>query len=129
MIPNSISSMVYGMKHPSMWTIPIWGIATLGLLTMPQYDRYYAGMAFASCACLVFCGAMPLVRNESNLLHNILGIAACVTSQLWCVFAGEWYVPFVLWAEYLLMLPFMEGKWCFWAEVMCLFVVVVTLML
>lgn len=38
------------------------------------------GLGFATMASLVFCGAMPLIKNDKNTLHNIFGVSAGVLS-------------------------------------------------
>lgn len=49
-IPDSISALVYKMRHPWLWTLGMWAVAFLGCFTMIPYNESYAGVAFASCA-------------------------------------------------------------------------------
>jgi len=86
-LPESISSMVYNLPKPWqwVWTVWMWAVtftmAPAFIEAMPDTFRF---LAFLTIACLLFVGAMPLVKNERNTLHNALGIAAGVFSQV-CV--------------------------------------------
>jgi len=123
-IPDSISALVYGMKHDIWWILGVWAVAGCGLATMIPHSSTYAGIAFASCFCLALVGAMPLVKGEHNTLHNIFGIAACLLSQLWVFLVGNRIHLFFLWTLYLIVLLLLlinnkETKWCFFAEIWC----------
>lgn len=86
-LPESISSLVYNLPKPWQWVWIVWmwavtfTMAPAFIEAMPDNFRF---LAFLTIACLLFVGAMPLVKNERNTFHNILGIAAGVFSQV-CV--------------------------------------------
>ena len=71
-IPDSISALVYGMKHSIFWTLGVWTFAALGLVFMLPYDENYASVAFLSCACIVIVGAMPLIKKEANNTNPVI---------------------------------------------------------
>lgn len=131
-IPDSISALVYKMRHPWLWTLGMWAVAFFGCWTMIPYNESYAGVAFASCACIAFVGAMPLIPGEHNTLHNIIGIIGCLLSQLWVALAGDWQVLFLWWWAFVIILLAMVKyglgwKWCLVAEMWCLLAVVFVL--
>jgi hypothetical protein len=78
---------------------------------------------------MMFVGAMPLVRNESNKAHNVLGISAGIFSQI-CVaiLDPDWLFS---WALFIFLMgsvyiqpqgwlgKAMKGKGIFVAEVAC----------
>lgn len=103
-IPDSISAMVYSMKHPYLWTLMVWTIAAVGYVLMAATSESLIPLAFATCVCITFVGCMPLIKGEHNTLHWVFGIAGCVLSQLWCILAAG-FAPVLLW-------------WCLWCVVM-----------
>ena len=128
MIPESISSLVYNLKYPIIWTLGIWILSLVGFITMVDYNETYSGVAFASCTFLTFVGAIPLIKHEKNILHYIFGILACVTSQLWVLLVGDWITLLVLWVMYGLWIIITKDKnWCFLAEIWCLINIILTL--
>ena len=134
-IPDSISAMVYTMRHPHMWTLMVWAIAAIGYWLMCSASEDYVPLAFVSMACIGFVGAMPLIKNDSNTLHWVCGIGGCVLSQVWCVVtAMAKPLPAVgllvtAWAVYGVVMVCARGrKWCFWLEVWCMAMVVMVAM-
>lgn len=128
MIPESISSLVYNLKYPIIWTLGIWILALIGFLTMVDFNETYSGIAFASCAFLTFVGAMPLIKYEKNTLHYVFGILTCIFSQLWVLLAGDWITLLVLWIMYGIWMIITKGnKWCFLAEIWCLLNIIIAL--
>ena len=132
-IPDSISALVYGMKHSIFWTLGVWTFAALGLVFMLPYDENYASVAFLSCDCIVIVGAMPLIKKEANTLHNIFGIVGCLLSQLWTAIAGDISFLYQWWVLYPLLLIALflfgyERKWCFFAEIWCAVSIIYTLL-
>lgn len=105
-IPVSISSLVYTLPKNQqwMWIVWMWGVSLL--LTPPLLDALgdYSLIGFLTIGCLIFCGAMPLVRNESNTLHNVFGITAGVLSQIDVALINAWWL-----LSWLIMLPFVFG--------------------
>ena len=133
-IPESISAMVYSMKHPALWTLMVWAIAAVGYWLMATVGN--VPVAFLYLASIVFVGAMPLIKGKHNTLHWICGITGCAASQLWCVLTcvtTEGYMPVVaawicVWALYAaIMLCARFRHWCFWMEVWCMASVVIVL--
>lgn len=105
-IPVSISSMVYSLPKSMqwLWTAWIWAVSlTLAPSLLDALGRY-SFLGFLTVACLLFCGAMPLVKHEKNTLHNVFGVAAGILSQACVVVISPWWL--LLW---LLMLPFIIG--------------------
>lgn len=118
-VPDSISAMVYQMKRPWLWTV-VMELLTFGMLMlMTDYNDTYAGVAFASCACIGFVGVMPLVKHEENKAHYILAIIGGVLSQIWCLLVTLPHVHQLLiwWVFYVMYLPFIGRKWCLFAEI------------
>ena len=86
-VPESISAMVYSLPKSKqwIWTIYIWTIAcTVGPYMIQALNENVEGLGFATMASLAFCGAMPLIKNDKNTLHNIFGVSAGILSQI-CV--------------------------------------------
>lgn len=119
-IPDSISAMVYDMKYPWMWIIMIWTLTFIGLfIMMPSI------VAFLSCACLGFVGAMPLIKNEKNTAHYVLAIIAGVLSQIWVLLVN--YKALFIWVLFLLLMciPNLRPKWCLIVEIICLLAIII----
>ena len=124
-IPDSISAMVYDMRHPALWTIMMWVVAMLGIVGMLPVNEQWAWVAFLACSCIIFVGAIPLIKEERNTLHNILGISAGVISQLWivlCNISSPSAISSLVswWIVYVVLLPVMGRKWCLWVELWCM---------
>ncbi len=86
-LPISISSMVYDLPRRSQWLWTVWVWAATYTLTPALFDimpEDYGAVAHGFATAILFTGAMPLVRDEKNTAHNVLGITAGVFSQL-CV--------------------------------------------
>lgn len=124
-IPESISALVFHIKHKWLWTIGVELCVFILMPLMTGYDDTYAGVAFLSCASIGFVGVMPLFIRETNKAHNILAAAGAVLSQLWCCLVGDWVVMLHWWVLYLLLLGLMwicrcQRYWCLVAEGWCL---------
>lgn len=115
-IPESISAMVYSMKHPALWTLMVWAIAAVGYWLMAGVLGRYIPLAFAVLACMVFVGAMPLLRHEENTKHYIFAAVGGVLSQLWCILvAGFWWIFLWWWLWCVVMIVLLYfGKARFW---------------
>ncbi len=131
-IPESISAMVYSMKHPALWTLMVWAIAAVGYWLMCRDGDGYVPIAFLYLACIAFVGCMPLIKGEHNTLHWICGITGCAASQVWCVLmaitkplppVGIWVTAWALFG--IIMLCARLRHWCFWLEVWCMVMVVI----
>lgn len=131
-LPDSVSAMVYVMPKAGryLWTVWIWAVT---LLLCPALfetiGEDFGILAHCFATSMMFVGAMPLVRNESNKAHNVLGIAAGVFSQIcvaiidpnwlfsWALFIflmGSVYVQPQGWLG-----KAMKGKGIFVAEMSC----------
>ena len=126
-IPDSISAMVYSMRHPYLWTLMVWAIAVVGYLLMCMTSKDYVPVAFTYLACISFVGCMPLISGEHNTMHWAFGITGCAASQLWCLLVAmdnSWQVVEIwvtAWVLYgIIMLCAFFKHWCFWMEVWCM---------
>jgi len=102
-IPVSMSSLCYTFKGAWRWLWSLWIWTTMFLLAfdlIPAMPENCQVFAFATCACLLFVGAMPLFNIEKNTAHNVFGIGAGVFSQV-CVMI---MAPQVLWG-WIVLLP------------------------
>lgn len=102
-IPVSMSSLCYTFKGAWRWLWSLWIWTTMILLAfdlIPAMPENCQAFAFATCACLLFVGAMPLFNIEKNTAHNVFGIGAGVFSQV-CVMI---MAPQVLWG-WIVLLP------------------------
>lgn len=102
-IPVSMSSLCYTFKGGWRWLWSLWIWTTMILLAfdlIPAMPENCQVFAFATCACLLFVGAMPLFNIEKNTAHNVFGIGAGVFSQV-CVMI---MAPQVLWG-WIVLLP------------------------
>ena len=115
-IPDSISALSkeYGIK----WTIWMWMSAFVGACVLTS--QAYGWLAFVACVCLAIVGCMPLIPGKHNTIHNIIGVLSCVLSQTWVAIAGIWWILLIWWILYLLLLPIVKSKWCFFAEIWCI---------
>ena len=124
-IPDSISALVYHMKHPWLWTIMIELSVFILLPLMCGFSDTYSIIAFSSCACMGFVGVMPLFIKETKVAHYFFAILGALLSQLWCVLVGNWLVILGWWALYLVFLGILAitgyaDKWCLFAELWCI---------
>lgn len=118
-LPESISGLVYDLpaKQQWLWSVWVWSMAfTVGI---PLIDRMNGSMfqflAFFTMVSLIFCGAVPLVRNERNTVHYGLAIVAGVSSQL-CVVLIEplWLLVLPALVSLLTMTIFIDKPWAAW---------------
>ena len=78
-------------------------------------------LAFMTGVCIGFVGAMPLMEDCDNVLHNAVGLLACLLSQVWLfTTAVPWWVVVLCWLAYVLLLPLIRSKWCLVAELLCI---------
>ena len=124
-IPDSISAMVYTMRHPVLWTLMVWAIAAIGYWLMCSASEDYVPLAFVSMACIGFVGAMPLIKNDNNTLHWVCGIGGCVLSQIWCILVTGLTPVVAWWWAYSVLLTILlctehARQWCFWMELWCM---------
>ena len=98
-LPDSISSLVYLLpdgKWRWLWTVWIWAATyTLTPALFELMPESLGAVAHAFATSMLFTGAMPLVKRESNRTHNILAISAGVFSQMCVVIICPWWL--LLW--------------------------------
>lgn len=131
-LPDSISSMVYQMRHPSVWTIMVWAVAgvALPLMLHVSFTWLMELTAFLCCGLGFMVGCVPLIKDEENRMHYVLSVAVAVLSQAW-VIEGTWDTDveqprFLMlaaivfaWFNYVFLLPLWGRKWCLVAEILC----------
>ena len=130
-MPDSISALVFVFKYKWLWTVWIWAVSLLTLI--PAIDRLsqigMEALGFGSLACLVFCGAMPLVDKENTTMHWVFGVSGCWLSQGCVRFIDyNWMSAWMLFV-FLYLSSYiqpegwlgkaMKGKGVFVAEVVC----------
>ncbi len=87
-LPDSISALVYELPRPGQWLWIVWMWAVSLLTCIPLISAMpddWRILAFATLACLMLCGAMPISDSHVNRrAHNVFGILGGVLSQV-CV--------------------------------------------
>lgn len=105
-LPESVSAMVYDLPYAWrwLWTLWVW-VATYLLMPslMEALPERWQAVGFLFGASMIFVGGVPLIRDERNTAHNMLGIAAGGLSQL-CV----WLIS-PCWIPVWLVMPFLWG--------------------
>lgn len=95
-IPESISAIVFTMKHPWLWSVWLWAstltLAPSLLNALPEKWQFFGFLALAS---LLFTGVFPLIDKEHKRWHYILSITAGVLLQLCVLFICQWWL--ILW--------------------------------
>lgn len=110
-LPESISAMVYVLPKQEQWLWTLWIWAITLLLAPTLFDTIgedFGAVAHCFATSMMFVGAMPLIRNETNKAHNALGIAAGIFSQVCVVIINPWWL--MTWFV-LLIIPFCDRKW------------------
>ena len=107
-LPDSVSSMVYLLPKTGQWIWIVWMwmvsllLAPAMIEAMPDSLRF---IAFLTVASLMFCGAMPVVKDKKNTAHNILGVSAGILSQVCVLFICPWWL-----LAWLLMVALLFGS-------------------
>lgn len=131
-LPDSVSSMVYHFPATGkyLWTIWLWAITLLICpMLFKTIGENFGPIAHCFATSMMFTGAMPLVKGESNKAHNVLGISAGIFSQI-CValidinFLSMWMLwIFVMGSTYVQPQGWLgksvKGKGIFVAEAIC----------
>lgn len=125
-IPESISALVWQMKHKWIWTVGMVLVSivmmALMLETSRGYGSLYETISFLSCSCIAFVGAMPLFLKETNKAHYTLAIIGSLLSQVWCLMIVSEskcsLLEYILWwvLGAMIMLDF-KKYWCLIAEI------------
>ena len=92
-VPDSISSMVYELKHKWVWSVWLCAVS-LTLMpvlidTLPDYVRF---VGFLTICCLLGCCITPLIRKELQGVHNMLAIMAGLLSQICVILICPWWM-------------------------------------
>lgn len=107
-LPHSISAIVYDFSRGWQWCWTVW-LSLLAITIAPGLieatPEPFKFLAFATCACLLFTAAVPLVRGTRNTAHAVLAYAAGILSQI-CVaidspfwlLAWAGFATFIIWA-------------------------------
>jgi len=95
-LPDSISALVYELPRgwQWLWIVWIWSVSLLTCIplvsAMPDDWRI---LAFATLACLMLCGAMPISDSHVNhRAHNVFGILGGILSQACVLPIGPWWL-------------------------------------
>ena len=111
-LPHSISAMVYSLPEGGwryLWTIWVWAITLLlAPALFETIDEDFGVVAHCFATSLMFVGAMPLVKDDSNKSHEVMAILAGVFSQACVGIICPWW--FLLWIAFA-VIPFMDRKW------------------
>lgn len=88
-IPESISQVVYGIRHPWVWTLMVWAVAGAAMPLMLEVSGawWMELTAFVCCGLGFAVGCVPLVCGEENRAHYVLAVAVGVLSQAWVLTA------------------------------------------
>lgn len=106
-LPDSISALVYSLpfKGQWFWTLWLWAVSlTAGIPLLDIFPESWLFLAFMMLACIWFVAAMPIIWEEHKNAHNILGISACVLSQVCVAVVSPWcLMTWLIW-------PFLMGS-------------------
>ena len=119
-IPDSVSAMVYTLPSSwrHLWTIWMWAVSMLLVPSLMASLGTWQFIGFLWCASMAFCGALPLVKTEPNIAHNIFGIAAGILSQICVIILNPWWL--IGWVFMLLcFIKKLRSKSCFISEAIC----------
>lgn len=87
-LPDSISAIVFDLKHPWAWSIWLWAVTfTLAPALLDAMPNDYQVFAFGFLACMLFTGICPLFDTGKRRWHYPLAFIGGVFSQV-CV----WYI-------------------------------------
>lgn len=95
-LPDSISALVYDLprRRQWLWIVWMWAVSLLTCIplisAMPDDWRI---LAFATLACLMLCGAMPISDSHVNRrAHNVFGILGGILSQACMLLISPWWL-------------------------------------
>lgn len=118
-VPVSLSSTYYALGS-GKWLFP----AAMGVTALTLYPAWISvshepteGLAFGTCASLLFVAASPCFREElEGKVHYTSAAVCCICAVLWQICEGLWDVT--LWCGVIgLMLTLQDRRnWCWWME-------------
>lgn len=128
-VPESISAMVYDLPRSWQWLWIVWMelstfcLAPILIERMPDSLRF---LGFFLVSCLIFIGAMPIVENSKNTVHNALAIIAGILTQVcvlilcpWCFLAWVILLWLCLYTVYKDVPACVNGSGLFFVEACC----------
>lgn len=81
-LPDSISAIVFDMKHPWLWSVWLWAVTiTLAPSLLEAMPENWQALAFLTLAFLMFTGVLPLIDKEHRRWHYVCGFLAGLFSQ------------------------------------------------
>ena len=127
-VPESISSLVYKMKHKWVWSV--WMVA-VGMLLFPQLMKRMPEMwqfvGFLMILALIGTALTPIFIKEKEKVHYVLSIVLGILSQVCVLIISPWWI--LLWLVMVALIimwinnnipAWMEGKGLFFVEVICM---------
>ena len=129
-IPESISSMVYSLKKGHQWLWSVW-LFIISILLMPRLLELTQWVGWITIACLIGVAVTPIIREETRNIHNWLGIAAGIMSQVCVAWICPWWLFLWILMVCAIALDFadggydkehevLRGKGVFIAEIICM---------
>lgn len=123
-IPEAYSETYYlleGKCKGCGWIFTAFCILTAGFLLPPWLDMTppeYQYTCFLSCAGLMFVGVAPQFEESLTAkVHYSGAIISCIFSQVWCIYAGYWYISATLIVGALIYLLLKDRRrWMFWLQ-------------
>ena len=95
-LPDSISAIVFDMKHPWLWSVWLWAVAfTLAPSLLNALPDGCEVFGFFATAFLLFTGIVPLFDVEHRKWHYPLAFLAGVCYQACVWFICPWFL--LLW--------------------------------
>lgn len=118
-IPVSLSDTYYKLGNRK-WLFQV-AMAFVAVTLYPVWfsasSEELIGLAFASCASLLFVASAPCFREElQGKVHYSAAVVCCVSVFLWQILEGLWDVT--LWFVFLagMLTLHDKNKWCWWLE-------------
>lgn len=117
-IPRSLSKIVLDIPYKAMWTFYMWLCALLmGIALAFVLPEQYTLMNFGMVACLILCGGFPLIIEEAEKFHTIMGIVGGIFSQICVAIINPWLLLF--WILYGLLCWWKKSSAVLWSEIVC----------
>lgn len=129
-LPDSISALVYCLTKKWQWVWTVWLALVTALmapaLTEAMPSAWYSVASHICIICLAMTAAMPLLPGSNNDVHNGLGIAAGILSQVCVAIICPWWL--LTWLLFVALCTYIfienkktvfEGKGTFVIEAIC----------
>ncbi len=123
-VPEAYSETYYLLEKKHLdygWGFTAFCILTAAFLLPPwliMTPESYQYTCFLSCAGLMFVGiASRFEESVTAEVHYGAAIISCIASQMWCIYAGYWYISTILIAGALIYLLLKDRRrWMFWLQ-------------